>query len=268
MVQDSHCGRTLEATPVYRVKNQLAPLVKVLWPDSITIIYESDQDWYQVQDGFAPRTMVQPMISYDPSISMALPLIPFWADVAAPVAPVRQWGAADAPPVTRIGHGGIARVIDYLPGDEISAGWYGLDNGCGNFLGWTQAVYWRPVQEELLAAIHPTLHIDRNDQVLTAYDEGEEVLQAPVSIGMEIAAGAYMASGRQFSGAPVFIPGRTQAIYGVPWRVQFGENYELSGAYWHNRFGESMPGPAVQVTPLLARWLYHWLGERGIIIVT
>jgi hypothetical protein len=208
------------------------------------------------------------MMSYDPSVTLVLPPIPFWAEVGAPVAPVRQWCAAEAPPMTRIGHGGIARVTDYLPGDGISAGWYGLDNGDGHFMGWTQAIYWRPVLEESLAAIHPTLHIERDDQALTAYDDGEAVLRAPVSMGLEIATGTYLVSERQLSGTPMFIPGQTQAIYGAPWRVQFGQNYELSGAYWHNRFGESVPGPAVQVTPLLARWLYHWLGECGTITVT
>jgi hypothetical protein len=124
------------------------------------------------------------------------------------------------------------------------------------------------VLEEQIASIHPTLHVEQGNQMLTAYDQHEVVLQAPFSMGMEIASGTYSVNERQLGGVPVYAHGQPQAIYGVPWRVQFGENYELGGAYWHNRFGEPVPGLAVQVTPMLARWLYHWLGERGTIIIT
>ena len=35
------------------------------------------------------------------------------------------------------------------------------------------------------------------------------------------------------------------------------KSFTLMGIYWHNRFGDSLPGPDIQVTPLLARWLYE-----------
>ncbi len=261
-------GRALEATPVYTRKTQPASIVRHLWPDSITTIYDDDENWYRVPEGFVPRCTVQPMISYMPYSHIAGSPIPFWAQVATPVAPVRQWCAAHAPPVTRIGHGGIGRVIDYLPGDESGAGWYGLDSGSGDFLGWTQAVHWQPVREETLASDHATLHIDQREQILTAYDDGDEALRAPLSTGTDIVTGTYRVIRRQFSGAPVSISAHIQTLYGVPWRVQFGENYEISGAYWHNRFGAPVPGPAVQVTPFLACWLYQWLGDDGIVTVS
>ncbi len=65
-----------------------------------------------------------------------------WIEVVAPVAAVRQWCAPDAPLVTRIGHGGIVRVIDRLPGDTL---WYGIASETGDLLGWSQAAHWKPV---------------------------------------------------------------------------------------------------------------------------
>lgn len=51
----------------------------------------------------------------------------FWAEVAGPVAAVRQWCAADAPFVTRIGHGGVAQIIDYL--SDKTTSWYEIAAG-------------------------------------------------------------------------------------------------------------------------------------------
>jgi hypothetical protein len=53
------------------------------------------------------------------------------------------------------------------------------------------------------------------------------------------------------------------ALHGVPWVTTFGQNLALGGVYWHNRFGEKVPGMAIQVTPLIARWLYGWLNDTS-----
>ena len=59
---------------------------------------------------------------------------------AGALAVVRAYCAADAPIVARIGHGGVLRVIDYLPpGQSDGIGWYGVaDDESSALLGWTQ----------------------------------------------------------------------------------------------------------------------------------
>jgi hypothetical protein len=260
-------GRTLEATPVYRLASLVSPPIGHLWPDTIVEIHDRDEDWYRTWDGFVSRFSIQPMNTPLLGRSSEQPSIPFWAEVAAAIAPVRTWCAADAPPVTRIGHGGVARVIDHLPGEQNTIAWYRLDSGNGVPLGWTQSAYWRPTSADYHLIAAPTLLIDRSSQTVTAYSGGEPVLQASISLGTEIAAGKYALSGRQISGSAVYVPGQDKVLFGVPWRVQFGDGYEIAGAYWHNRFGKSMPGPVVQVTPMLAHWLYGWLGDEAIVSV-
>jgi hypothetical protein len=266
--QKVYQGRALEAAPVHLEKDLLSLTSRQLWPDSIVPIYESDEHWYQVPDGYVQRHLIQPMTPYEPGINQGSS-VPFWAEVAAPVAPVRQWCAADAPLITRIGHGGVARVIDWLPGDGEDRIWYGLETGDGNLLGWTQAVYWHQVNEdEPPAATHPTLHIDQRAQRLTAYEQDQIVLQALISSGVEIVPGRYSVEERRFSGVPLPIAEYRRTFYGIPWYIRFGKDYVLSGAYWHNRFGAPTLGPAVQAPPFLARWLYYWLGDAGTVTIT
>ena len=261
-------GRALQAIPLYTLKNLGSKVAGNLWPDSIMPIYSADDDWYHVPGGYVKRVMMQPMTRYEPSPYPQTQALPFWAEVAAPVAPIRQWCAADAPLVTRIGHGGVARIIDSLPGSREGMLWYGVQTNHNELLGWSQAAFWQPVQENTSPTSRPLLEIDQNLQLLTAYNEGERVLQALVSTGLEMIPGHYPVTGRQLAGLPLNLPGHSHAFHGVPWRIQFGAVYELSGAYWHNSFGSPMLGPTVQVPPFLASWLYGWLGDGGMISVS
>jgi hypothetical protein len=236
-----------------------------LWPDSIVSILNTNEDWYQVPGGYVQREGIQPMISYTPDKNIQLPVSAFWAEVAGPVASVRQWCAADAPLVTRIGHGGTARVIDSLPGDQVGTVWYGIETGTESLLGWTQAVFWRPIQDEIVTS-NLRIRIDRAAQQLTINENDEAILQASISTGTEIEPGIYSIQTRQVTGT--FLSGKDSHLtfHGLPWIIGFGDGIELSGAYWHNQFGKPTPGPAVQVTPLLARWLYRRVD--GQIVIT
>jgi hypothetical protein len=54
----------------------------------------------------------------------------------------------------------------------------------------------------------------------------------------------------------------------VSWQTHFADGQMIAGIYWHNRFGQAVNGgPAVQTTPLIARWLYGWLGDDAHIVV-
>lgn len=247
----SMLGRALDAAAVYRRPSLDAAPVNRLWPDSIVPILDQRGAWYRTPDGYIAREMLQPMKPVPPFESAALPSEAFWAEAAGPVAPVRRYCAADAPLVTRIGHGGIVRVIDALPDEP--APWYGVASDTGDLLGWTQAVHWRPAVESRPAGA-VDIEIDVRAGRLTAWENGRAVLQAPFAAGQTLKPGSCVITGRLMGGA------RTGDFFGLPWRVAFGD-YALAGVYWHNRFGAAVPGPALQVTPLLAEWLYHSLQE-------
>ncbi|NWG16347.1 MAG: L,D-transpeptidase [Chloroflexi bacterium] len=246
----SPVGRALDAAAVYRHPALEAAPVGQLWPDSIVPILGERGAWYQTPGGYVARDLLQPMKPAPPFQRAPLPSEPFWAEVAGPVAAVRRYCGADAPLVTRIGHGGVARVIDALPDEP--APWYGIASDTGDLLGWTQAVHWRAVETPEAGAID--LEVDVRAGRLTAWEDGRAVLQAPCSTGQTIRPGVYSITGRLVGGA------RLDDFFGLPWRVTFGD-YDLTGVYWHNRFGAAVPGPSLQVTPLLAEWLYHSLQE-------
>lgn len=244
-------GRALETLPVYAAPDTAAPLVARLWSDTIAPILDVNAGWYRLPDGFAPRQYIQPMIA--PARWIETPSAPpFWAEVTGALAIVRTACAATAPIRARVGHGGVLRVIDYLPGDGID--WYGVaEREGGDLLGWTQTAAWMPIS---IDQAPPTLSlvIDAESHHLTARDGDHVLLTAPIAVGDRLPPGIYPITQRQ----PTMTP---DMHVGTPWRLTFGNNWSLSGVYWHNDFGASAPGAALQVTPPLAKWLYPRAAE-------
>jgi hypothetical protein len=251
----TNMGRALAAAPIYSAPN--AQVIAHLWPDSVMPIHDSKGDWYKVPQGYILKTALQPMALYETPAQIEKPI--FWAEVAGPVAAVRQWCAADAPLVTRIGHGGVAQVIDLLPGEPSP--WYGIAAENGDLLGWTQATHWRRVEAENSDVTPLSLEIDQQNQTLTVYQDQIASLHAPISIGQSLTPGTYpLQRGRM--GRMV-----NNEFHGVPWQISIGDDYNLNGVYWHNQFGSTIPGPAVQITPMLAHWLYQYMDDNGFVTI-
>jgi hypothetical protein len=264
VVEENYRGRALSAVPVYSKPSTSGTIVSTLWPDSVVSITCIEQDWYQVAEGYVARESVQPMTPYLPQHRIQIPETAFWAEVIGAVAPIRQFCAADAPRITRIGHGGVAQIVDYLPGEPY--GWYGVSDEHDGLMGWSQAIYWQPIDHLLNESGDHHVEIDLQAQYLTAYENSEVVLQAPCSTGEWIKSGSFNVQEQQPSGQSLQIENIPDAIYGIPWITTFGDGHSLSGAYWHNRFGKQTPGPSIQVTPLLAHWLYGWLNQGSRIV--
>ncbi len=262
-------GRTFNAQPVFKTPYPDAPIINTLWPETIVPILDSNADWYRVPGGFVPRSALQPMHPYQADAYHFTEGQPFWAEVAGSVASVRTHCAADAPLVARVGHGGISKVVDALPGEP--AGWYAVEDNHGTFLGWTQSNRWRSLSDELPVSDSKTvgdnylLQVDTRSCKVTALDQGKIVLQSDCSIGQAMQPGDYQLRDQQIGGN-VWTLGN-DIYHGIPWQMVFGEHFTLAGIYWHNRFGSYVPGPSVQVSPLVARWLYGWLGEQSTVQV-
>ena len=254
-------ARALEVANIHSHPDSDAAIVKRLWPDSVSPIIEPRGEWYRLADGFAPRTSLQPM---KPPLAAPLPTatIPFWAEVTAPAAPVRAYCGADAPLVTRVGHGGILQVIEFLPGEPAS--WYGVASEQGKLLGWTESPRWSPLHWTQEAPTRTTIELDTRLQRITLGEDGAPALQAPCSIGRDVLQGTYRVGERQ-PGRSLHTDGNL-TLFGVPWRVMFSD-YDIFGAYWHNRFGDRIPGRSIQVTPVMAELLYTAVRENDSIIV-
>ncbi|AUX21578.1 hypothetical protein SOCEGT47_020640 [Sorangium cellulosum] len=44
----------------------------------------------------------------------------------------------------------------------------------------------------------------------------------------------------------------------VPWTQHFFSKYLLHAAYWHNNWGDGQSGGCVNLSPVDAKWLFHW----------
>jgi hypothetical protein len=249
-------GRPFEALPVRSAPDADAPVMAHLWPDSMVPIQHTAGDWYAVPGGYVPRSHVQPMMPYAPDTRLAMPEQPFWAEVAAPVASVREYAAADAPLVTRVGHGGVLYVVDALPDRDGFAGWYAVSESDSPVIGWTQAVLWRPVTNTAGGqADGQTLLIDRKTSRLSLKQENHTLLSAPFSAGTALQPGDYAVNKQQTGG------GRYGMYRGLPWQVTLDAGYDIAGVYWHNDFGAPVAGPAVQLPPMVATSLFGWVAE-------
>jgi hypothetical protein len=261
-LQNMYQGRALSAAPIYSALNSSSEIVATLWPDSVSHIRTIHENWYRLSSGYVERSELQPMFVQEQPADFQIPTFPFWAEVAGPVAPIREHCAANAPLITRIGHGGVAQVIDYLPGEPN--GWYGIGNDVGNLMGWTQAIHWTPLVETSYSGNETTIRIDVAGQTLSVEQNGLIALYAPCSVDPGTKAGTYVLELQKPGGTH-----RTaEAVFqGVPWQLNFGADTTLTGVYWHNQFGKALPGPAVQVSPLLARWLYQAMNTGDQMVV-
>lgn len=246
-------GRALRPTAVYRQADTTSSIIHHLWPDQVLPVTDTRGDWYQTAGGYVERTALQPI---SPRSPQPAPIgSPFWAEVIGPVAPVWQWCAANAPLVTRIGHGGAAQIIDQLPG------WYAVADTQGDMLGWSQASHWTPIRLQFEDA---PLEVVVANQQMTVYRSNQTIASAPVSIGQPIPPGTYPLKPGNIGGVHCCVSPES-AYHGASWQLRFGNDYELTSVYWHNQFGKAMPGPAIQLSPLIGGWLYRAAGNHSVI---
>jgi hypothetical protein len=244
-------GRALGSIPVYAAPTFEAPLLQRLWSDTVVPIHETEGGWYRLPQGYTPREGLQPMVAAVSAGEAAAP--PFWGTVSGAVAVVREYCAPDAPIITRVGHGGVLRVVALLPGNGVS--WYGVaDDEAGDLLGWVVASVISPVTLDE-ASPTLTLAVDAAAFRLDVFDGNQQLLTAPISAGSELRSDTYPVTMRSATAVP------QDNLHGIPYALGFGGNFHLIGAYWHNRFGAASPGAAVQVTPPLAQWLYPRAAE-------
>lgn len=255
--ESRYYGRSFAATPVYAQPDPQAHIVTTLWPDTVMPIWESTAAWYQTDTGFVLREHMQPLGESESVIEASVSTQPpFWAEVIAPVAPIYAHCALDAPLVDRIGYGGVMRISDWLPGPPD---WYAVSTAAGQLVGWSQALRWRSVALNPRPIKGLALSLDQGQQQLQVYNNAQPLLTAAYASPQALSSGEYML--RRAMPGDVWDTG--SGHYGAAWNFQLEDAGQLSGVYWHNRFGESVPGPMVQLPPVMARWLYAHLPESA-----
>lgn len=108
--------------------------------------------------------------------------------------------------------------------------------------------------------------VDRSDQKLYAYENDKLFMEVQISTGLELTPTprgnfmVYKKTPSRYMQGP--LPGISDQYYdlpGVPWNLYFTpEGGVIHGAYWHNNFGQPWSHGCVNLSPELARELYHW----------
>lgn len=258
-------GRALKPLSVYRN----GQTTRTLWPDAVLPLHRELDGWYETDGGYVERSGVQPMPDYVPvsAADWVMPAPPHQqpiAEVVGAVAPVRAYASAGAPLVTRIGHGGVARVADVLP-DEDGA-WLGLADDSGYFYGWSQARVWRPVTYTPHATPNRTLQINASSRTLTVFEAGNTLISVSFASRRppSLPTGRFPVYGIDICHNTYFT---NPVCYGVGWPIFIDGIGHIAGAYWHNLFGERTAGHVIQVMPAVARWLATWMSPGSEVTV-
>ena len=107
------------------------------------------------------------------------------------------------------------------------------------------------------------VHIDRDEQTLTAYEGDRPVFTTLVSTGkpgFDTPRGLWRVD-RKF--VTTTMSGEddvhdTYTVSEVPWTMFYDGAYALHGTYWHDNFGTTRSHGCTNVAPADARWLFYW----------
>lgn len=247
-------GRALRAVPVRQYPAADAPVLRHLWPDSVTPLRARQGAWFHLPEGWAAVTDLQPVAAYDPDAAAPVNALPAWLGVIAPLAVVRAWAAGEAPIVARVGYGGVLCAVDRLV-DDAGRLWYGVAPAPdAPPLGWTAAQMWAVADVAVAPAESGrTLRLDAARKQLSAWQDGRAVLRVP-AVAPAVPGSMGMITSRQ--------PTTFDLPVGAAW-VLAGEGVVMYGAHWHHDFGRVNYGDAWQVAPWAARWLYGWLPSEA-----
>ncbi len=109
--------------------------------------------------------------------------------------------------------------------------------------------------------------VDRSEQRLYAYDDGQLFMATPISTGLELTPTprgtftVFKKTPSRYMQGP--LPGLADQqeydLPGVPWNLYFTQGGAvIHGAYWHEAFGSQYSHGCVNLPPAVARTLYGW----------
>lgn len=109
--------------------------------------------------------------------------------------------------------------------------------------------------------------VERNEQLLYAYEDGELFLETPISTGLALTPtprgefSIFKKTPSRYMQGP--LPNLASDQYydmpGVPWNLYFTDGGAvIHGAYWHTSFGKTYSHGCVNLPPDTARKLYEW----------
>jgi len=147
--------------------------------------------------------------------------------------------------------------------ERVSKGFYVLDSGQVRFFIDEGTIL---LDKDEQIETNKQIIVDRSDQMLYAYENGEIVLTQSISTGIRSTPTprgtftVYKKTPSRYMQGP--LPGISSDYYdlpGVPWNLYFTEQGGvIHGAYWHDQFGKPWSHGCVNVPQGSAEKLYRW----------
>lgn len=189
-------------------------------------------------------------------------------------APLAAWVRIEGAVAHRTPRGRMARHLTRLQRVRVSArgprGTWRLADG--SYVDERSlALAWRSQPPASVGEGERWLDVDREQQVLVAYEGRRPVFATLVSTGLRRAqrrtpGGEFriwvklrhsdMRGERDRSGLPAY------SIEGVPWVQYFHEGYGFHAAFWHEAFGRRRSHGCINLSPRDARWLFDFTRPR------
>ncbi len=253
-------GRAFTVTDVHVRPDSSSPALRQLAPDSVVPIsgISRDNHWYQIDDSFVAREALQLILPYNRPVVVDAVGGGFWAELVAPISPVREWCAGSAPILARPGFGAVVYVMDRMVDDHGQV-WYAVSDSPGSPLaGWASALHyapWLPAPKIGVSSLRIAIH----DAGFGVFD-GERLLGQAAIYGPRLP--------RIDTTLRAVQPGALLGSrFGVPWLMELATGQRLYGAYWHNRFGLIGDGLDVELSTFAARWLYGLVANQPAAVV-
>jgi len=153
--------------------------------------------------------------------------------------------------------------------ERIKGDWYVAADYVKVLLDEGDSTIW---DKDHIATTTKRIVINRSEQMIYAYEDGELFMQEKISTGLELTPtprgtfSVFKKTPSRYMQGP--IPNVSDQYYdlpGVPWNLYFThEGAVIHGAYWHDSFGKTYSHGCVNLPPEQARKLYDWadLGTR------
>ncbi len=274
---------TRDAIYFYQQPDIHSPRLGILKRDTLVDLYEAIQSphgpagnprWYRLEQGYAHSAYLQRVEGAHPNpVLKAVPQGGQLGEITlSMVQSMRHWPNGSWEPLYRLYYESVFWITSLGEGPDGHP-WYGLTDDRLRVVYHVPAAAVRPIPAQELAPISPQvpegskrLDVSLADQVVRAYEDEQEVFEAPISSGALLSGtprGRYrilvkrpsrhMGDGRLTTDLAAY------ELPGVPWVSYFtGNGIAFHGAYWHDNFGSPTSHGCLNMRNADARWIYRW----------
>ena len=232
--------------------------------------WPSNPIWYRTEDGYIHSAYVQPVEEQIQTKFVRRVIAPgLWAQVTVPVSGAR-WSPESPYVMRKLYYENVFRIVAVVR-DEHNRPWYQLQEGMTELGTGPYAPAWelRILSRRELKPIAPDVKdkhiiINRSEQTLTCYQNGDEVFHTRVATGLYDTPTPrgefnvlYKRHTRRMTGT---INGDFYDLTGIPFPSYITHSgVAIHGTYWHNDYGTPHSHGCVNVTPTAAKWIFRWV---------